>query len=53
MGIYVARRLIQAVPLLLGISVISFLILKADYLFANHSSESERPGIRSSLSLLF
>ena len=32
---------------------IPFLILKADYLFANHSSESERPGIRSSLSLLF
>ena len=32
---------------------IPFLILKADYLFANHSSNAERPGIRSSLSLLF
>jgi hypothetical protein len=32
---------------------ISFLILKADYLSANHSSESDRPGFRSSLSLLF
>lgn len=29
MGRYVARRLIQAIPLLLGISVISFAILKA------------------------
>src|SRR5713101_5478526 len=29
MGIYIARRLIQALPLLLGISVASFAILKA------------------------
>ena len=29
MGRYVARRLIQAIPLLLGISVIAFAILKA------------------------
>src|SRR2546426_10898976 len=29
MGTYIARRLIQAIPLLLGISVASFAILKA------------------------